>query len=68
VGGGDGSLAAHLLEQNPGLTVDVYNIPATEPLVVRTREKHGLGSRLGFVGGDCRKGASSAGTGGIDLS
>lgn len=52
VGGGDGTLAAHLLEQNPGLTVDVYNIPATEPLVARTRDKHGLGKRLGFVGGD----------------
>jgi SAM-dependent methyltransferase len=52
VGGGDGTLAAHLLEQHPGLTVDVYNLPATEALVARTREKHGLGSRLGFKGGD----------------
>ncbi len=52
VGGGDGTLAAHLLEQHPGLKVDVYNLPATEPLVARTREKHKLGARLGFVGGD----------------
>ncbi len=52
VGGGDGTLAAHLLEQHPGLNVDVYNLPATEALVARTREKHRLGARLGFVGGD----------------
>lgn len=52
VGGGDGTLAAHLLEQHPGLTVDVYNLPATEALVARMREKHKLGARLGFVGGD----------------
>lgn len=52
VGGGDGTLAAHLLEQHPGLTVDVYNLPATEALVERTREKHHLGARLGFRGGD----------------
>jgi demethylspheroidene O-methyltransferase len=52
VGGGDGTLAAHLLERHPQLKVDVYNIPATEALVARTREKHRLGSRLGFVGGD----------------
>lgn len=52
VGGGDGTLAAHLLAEHAGLTVDVYNLPVTEPLVARTREKHGLGARLGFVGGD----------------
>ncbi|MFP2934868.1 ArsR family transcriptional regulator, partial [Pyxidicoccus sp. 3LG] len=42
VGGGDGTLAAHLALANPGLTVDVYNLPATAPLVARTRERHGL--------------------------
>jgi SAM-dependent methyltransferase len=52
VGGGDGSLAAHLLEARAGLVVDVYNLPACEPLVERTREARGLGGRLGFVGGD----------------
>lgn len=52
VGGGDGSLAAHLLEAQAGLAVDVYNLPACEPLVARTREARGLGGRLGFVGGD----------------
>ncbi|MDY7225842.1 methyltransferase [Hyalangium rubrum] len=52
VGGGDGTMAAALLAAHPELTVDVYNLPATEGLVVRTQEKHGLGERLGFVGGD----------------
>jgi ubiquinone/menaquinone biosynthesis C-methylase UbiE len=53
VGGGDGTLAAHLLKQHPALTVDVYNLPATQPLVERTRDKHGLSAqRMGFMGGD----------------
>lgn len=52
VGGGDGTLAARLVEEHAGLTVDVYNLPSTEGLVARTREKHGKSSRLGFVGGD----------------
>jgi SAM-dependent methyltransferase/DNA-binding HxlR family transcriptional regulator len=52
VGGGDGTLAAHLLEEQPGLAVDVYNLPACEPLVARTRQARGLGERLGFVAGD----------------
>lgn len=52
VGGGDGTLAARLLENHPDVQVDVYNLPITEELVARTREKHGLGARLGFVGGD----------------
>lgn len=45
VGGGDGSLAVALLESCAGLHVDVYNLPAVEPLVP-------VGPRLGFVGGD----------------
>ncbi len=52
VGGGDGTLAAELLGTIPGLTVDVYNLPAVQPLVDRTREAGGWGSRLGFVAGD----------------
>ncbi|MGZ3459974.1 MAG: methyltransferase [Archangium sp.] len=52
VGGGDGTLAAHLLEWSPGLAVDVYNLPACEPLVARTRQARGLAGRLGFVAGD----------------
>ena len=52
VGGGDGSLGAHLLEAVPGLHVDVYNLPACAPLVERTRRERRLGERLGFVAGD----------------
>lgn len=52
VGGGDGTLGAHLLEGNTGLHVDVYNLPACEPLVARTRRARGLEGRLGFVAGD----------------
>jgi SAM-dependent methyltransferase len=53
VGGGDGTLAAHLAREHPGLAVDVFNLPATQSLVARTREHHGLPpGRLGFVGGD----------------
>lgn len=53
VGGGDGTLAEHLLREHAKLDVDVYNLPSTEPLVTRTRERAGLTpQRLGFVGGD----------------
>jgi len=52
VGGGDGSLGAHLLEAMPGLRVDVYNLPTCEPLVARTRRVRRLEDRLGFVAGD----------------
>jgi len=52
VGGGNGTLAAHLLEWNPGLRVDVYNLPLCGPLVERTRSERALEGRLGFVAGD----------------
>lgn len=52
MGGGDGGLAAHLLESLPGLHADVYNLPACAPLVEHTRRTRGLEERLGFVGGD----------------
>ncbi|GHG87979.1 methyltransferase [Comamonas sp. JC664] len=53
VGGGDGTLAAHLVREHPQLQVDVFNLPATAPLVARTRERFGLPeARLGFRGGD----------------
>jgi SAM-dependent methyltransferase len=52
VGGGDGTLAAHLLRDAPGLSVDVYNLPSVQFLVDSTREKWGCGQRLGFVAGD----------------
>ncbi|MBJ6760140.1 ArsR family transcriptional regulator [Myxococcaceae bacterium JPH2] len=53
VGGGDGTLAGHLLRDHVGLSVDVYNLPATEPLVARTRQRfEHPPARMGFVGGD----------------
>lgn len=52
VGGGDGTLAVRLLERDPSLTVDVYNLPAVEPLVRKVQASAGLGERLGFVAGD----------------
>ncbi|HEX6497419.1 MAG TPA: methyltransferase [Micromonosporaceae bacterium] len=52
VGGGDGTLAAHLLDRHPGLRIDVYNLPAVRDLVAATRERYGCGDRLGFVAGD----------------
>ncbi|MFI7023945.1 methyltransferase [Micromonospora sp. NPDC049900] len=52
VGGGDGTLAAHVLDTAPTLHADVYNLPAVAPLVDRTRVARGHPERLGFVGGD----------------
>ncbi|GAB3158145.1 hypothetical protein GCM10027290_60750 [Micromonospora sonneratiae] len=52
VGGGDGTLAAHVLGDAPDLLVDVYNLPAVGPLVDRTRARCDHPDRLGFVGGD----------------
>ncbi|MTK03548.1 methyltransferase [Micromonospora sp. CP22] len=52
VGGGDGTLAAHILDSAPGLRADVYNLPAVAPLVAATRDSSGHADRLGFVGGD----------------
>jgi demethylspheroidene O-methyltransferase len=52
VGGGDGTLAMHLLAESPGLTVDVYNLPAVGPLVRHTSVQTGHPDRLGFVAGD----------------
>ncbi|MGW1060200.1 methyltransferase [Micromonospora rubida] len=52
VGGGDGTLAARVLDDAPGLRADVYNLPAVAPLVELTRTRCGHPDRLGFVGGD----------------
>jgi len=49
VGGGDGTVAAALLGALPGVTGDVYNLPAVEGLV---RARAASESRLGFVAGD----------------
>lgn len=52
VGGGDGTLVAHILDDAPALRADVYNLPAVAPLVAATRAARGHPDRLGFVGGD----------------
>ncbi|WFE66048.1 methyltransferase [Micromonospora sp. WMMD714] len=52
VGGGDGTLAAHILDTAPGLRADVFNLPPVAPLVAATRVDRGHPDRLGFVGGD----------------
>ncbi|MEU7959041.1 methyltransferase [Micromonospora humida] len=52
VGGGDGTLAAHVLDTAPALRADVFNLPAVAPLVAATRVDRGHPDRLGFVGGD----------------
>ncbi|MFJ8688609.1 methyltransferase [Micromonospora wenchangensis] len=52
VGGGDGTLAAHILDTAPALRADVFNLPAVAPLVAATRVDRGHPDRLGFVGGD----------------
>ncbi|WP_320068677.1 methyltransferase [Micromonospora sp. RTGN7] len=52
VGGGDGTLAARVLDDAAWLRADVYNLPAVAPLVQATRARSGHPDRLGFVGGD----------------
>jgi SAM-dependent methyltransferase len=52
VGGGDGTLARSLTEAHPWLHVDVYNLPAVEPLWQRQRAHATAKERLGFVAGD----------------
>ncbi|MET7704641.1 methyltransferase [Micromonospora sp. NPDC005413] len=52
VGGGAGTLAAHVLDNAPDLLADVYNLPTVAPLVEETRKRCGHPERLGFVGGD----------------
>jgi SAM-dependent methyltransferase len=52
VGGGDGTVAEAVLPHRPGLTCDVYNLPAARELVTDRAARAGLADRLGFVGGD----------------
>lgn len=52
VGGGDGTLAASVVSDHPHVRADVYNLPATRPLVLRRAREAALEGRLGFVGGD----------------
>lgn len=52
VGGGDGSLAAALVEAFPNLRVDVYNLKDTESLVQARWAASPHRARLGFTPGD----------------
>jgi len=61
VGGGDGSLAAAVLAEVPGLHADVFNLPSVAPLVEGVRARTGIGPRLGFVGGDFLAGGLPSG-------
>ncbi|MEL6760573.1 MAG: methyltransferase, partial [Myxococcota bacterium] len=61
VGGGNGALAAGLLEIHEKLAIDVYNVPDARALVQATASNRGLQDRLGFVGGDFLKEALPAG-------
>lgn len=55
VGGGNGALAAGLLDVHEDLAIDVYNVPDAQALVEATASSRGLEDRLGFVGGDFLK-------------
>ncbi|HEY0189842.1 MAG TPA: methyltransferase [Kofleriaceae bacterium] len=52
VGGGDGTVAAAVLPELPGLRCDIYNLRAVAPLVRARAAATGLAHRLGFVAGD----------------
>ncbi|HEX2690596.1 MAG TPA: methyltransferase [Kofleriaceae bacterium] len=52
VGGGDGTVAAALLREDPRLVCDVYNLASVEGLVRDRAAAQGLAGRLGFVAGD----------------
>ena len=52
VGGGDGTVAAALLPELPGLRADIFNLPAVAPLVRDRAITAGLEPRLGCVAGD----------------
>jgi demethylspheroidene O-methyltransferase len=52
VGGGDGAVAAALLDDDQRLRADVLNLPSVGPLVQDRARTSGLEDRLGFVAGD----------------
>jgi len=52
VGGGDGTVAEALLQAAPGLSCDVFNLPAAAALVEERARATGLTGRLGAVAGD----------------
>ena len=52
LGGGSGSFSVAALERWPELTARIYDLPAMEPTVRGTIDRHGLSGRLEFMGGD----------------
>jgi demethylspheroidene O-methyltransferase len=52
VGGGDGTVAEALLQADPHLTCDVFNLPQAAGLVEDRARAAGLADRLGSVSGD----------------
>ena len=52
VGGGDGTVAETLLQADPQLTCDIFNLPPVATLVENRARAAGLTDRLGFAGGD----------------
>lgn len=52
VGGCGGPFSVAALQALPGLTATVFDLPAVEPHLLRSREEHGVAERLAFAGGD----------------
>lgn len=52
LGGGSGAFAVAALQRWPALSAEVFDRPALEPTLARTRSEYGLSTRLGFTGGD----------------
>ena len=52
VGGAGGPFSVAALQALPGLTATVFDLPAVEPHLLRSREQHGVAERLHFAGGD----------------
>jgi SAM-dependent methyltransferase len=61
VGGGDGSLAAHLCESRTDLTVDVFNLGVTRDVFEARRASSSAAPRVGFVAGDFIEGGLPSG-------
>jgi SAM-dependent methyltransferase len=52
VGGAGGPFSVAALRAAPHLRATVFDLPAVAPHLAATRERHGLGERLGFTAGD----------------
>ncbi|GAA1040815.1 methyltransferase [Virgisporangium ochraceum] len=52
VGGANGPFSVAALRAHPDLRATVFDLPAVEPHLARTRHRYGLDGRLDFVGGD----------------